>query len=71
MKIIFRSPLMSFGVQRTRISLITDHMKSPKSRGKFTFCVLPMIILDFLADNQAQLSAGTSPSNPNTAEMVT
>lgn len=42
-----------------------------KSRGKFTFCVLPMIIFDFLADNQGQLSAGTCPNNPNTAQMVT
>lgn len=71
MKTILRSPLMSFGVWSTRISLFTDCMKSPKSKGKFTFYVLPMIILGFLADNQAQLSAGTCPSNPNTAQMVT
>ena len=50
---ILGSPSMSFAVQSFRITLFTDYMKGPKCRGKFTFYVLPMIILDFLAHNQA------------------
>lgn len=67
---ILGSPPMSFAVQSFRIILFTDCMKRPKCRGKFAFCVPPMIILDFLADNQAQLSAGICPNNPNRAPMV-
>lgn len=37
---------------------------------KFPFCVLPIIILGFLADNQTRLSARICPNNPNIAEMV-
>lgn len=67
---ILGSPPMSFAVKSFRITFFTDCMKKPKCRGKFTFCVLPTIILDFLADNQAQSSAGISPNNPNTAQMA-
>lgn len=67
---ILGSPPMSFTVQSFRITLFTDCMKRPKCREKFTFYVLPMIILDILADNQAQLSAGICPNNPNIAQMV-